>query len=216
VSALRDTWLNEVTIDYKIFKGRCPKGLDIPTQGDEVWLNVPDDYRNSVYKLKGIINYALEREYDTLCKIDDDVFAYWDRLIAVGLEGDYSGRLPVDDGFSVNCPGFTYWLSKRSMEILAAAPVHIWAEDRWVGEVLKKHHITPVRQNLYHLAKWTRTCQWITDEELKAVCNNVLSIHAMSPDQMRRHYAEICKRRVDDQLARQASVAASTTTEDNG
>ncbi len=135
---------------------------------------------------------ALAQGYDTLCKIDDDTYVYWNRLIQVGLQGDYSGHITGESvkgfihGHVVN--GFTYWLSKQSMEILAHAPIHIWAEDRWASDVLHKHRVTPVHNRGYYLAPSTRTNQWITEEDLSERRKMALTIHSMSPAQMRSEY----------------------------
>jgi hypothetical protein len=55
VSALRDTWLKDVTIDYKLFYGIG--GLN--PKPDEVFLQAPDDYLSSSYKLKALVRWAL-------------------------------------------------------------------------------------------------------------------------------------------------------------
>jgi hypothetical protein len=198
VGALRDTWLKDVTIDYKVFRGRYadPRGVATIPPSDEIWLDAPDDYLHSAWKLQALVKWALEHGYDSLCKVDDDVFVYWDRFIKVGLEGDYSGLM---NGHAAN--GFTYWLSKRSMEILAKSQVNNWCEDQWAGTTLDSNHIKGIRQEGYYLCPSTQTNQWITEETLSEKCDTVLSIHALSPQQMRDHYAEICQRRTDNKLA---------------
>src|SRR5258708_2118179 len=38
LSAIRDTWLKDVDIDYRVFFGRPPKGMDRTPLADEVFL----------------------------------------------------------------------------------------------------------------------------------------------------------------------------------
>jgi len=183
LSGLRDSWLKDVDCDYKIFKGR---GACQPAP-DEIFLNVPDDYYHSYLKIRGIINYTLSHGYDRLLKIDDDVYAYWDRLMEEGLVGDYSGGGGPRFHGSVYCAGFTYWLSRHAMEILQGSPAGEWAEDRWVGETLFKRGIYCNFDDRYYVAPFTKTNQLITDEELYKP-NAHLTIHSLSPNQMRWYY----------------------------
>jgi hypothetical protein len=191
VRGIRDTWLKDVTIDYKLFYGQGGGRQPLP---DEVFLPVPDDYHHSYEKIRGVIKYTLDHGYDYLLKIDDDVFVYWDRLSANMPTADYvgSGRgFAVKEGFSAFqadfAPGFTYGLSKKSMELLLASKAGAWAEDRWVGESLRRAGVPLTIEERFHLVKPTRTNQYISDEDLEKV-NNYFTIHSLSPDQMREHY----------------------------
>ena len=191
VQGIRDSWLKDVTCDYKIFYGK-PKRSDRTAIPDEVFLNAPDDYHHSAEKIRALIKYALDNGYDYIVKIDDDVYVYYDRLMANVPTADYVGS---DRGESLVglkadfCPGFTYWLSRRAMKLLDKSPAGTWAEDRWIGEALKKQQIRCAYDNRYHLVRPTRTNPYISDGELEQT-NNFLTIHALSPDQMRRHYAD--------------------------
>ena len=196
VSGIRDSWLKDVTGDYKFFYGRGPR----QPLADEVFLNCPDDYHHSYEKIRALIKYTLDNGYDRLCKIDDDVWVYYDRLMANVPTANYvgSGRgFAVTDNFApfhtTFCPGFTYWLSKESMEILLSSPAGEWAEDRWVGEALKRRRVHLTTDNHYHLVKPTRTNQYISDEELEKP-NDYLTIHSRSPEQMRRHHKSLGER----------------------
>lgn len=192
VQGIRDSWLKDVTIDYKFFYGfsqsRKP-GVD------EIFLPCPDDYHHSYEKIRGVLQYTLDNGYDYLIKVDDDVWVYWDRLAAYMPTADYvgSGRgFAVKENFSTFrvdfAPGFTYSLSRRSMEILLASPQGAWAEDRYVGESLRRAGIPLTVEDRFHLVKPTRTNQYISEEELEKP-NDYLTIHSLSPEQMRRHYA---------------------------
>ena len=187
VSALRDTWLKDVTFDYKIIKGVPPAGQK--PQPDELFLGVNDDYHHSADKLRALIRYTLDNGYDYLLKIDDDVFVYWDRLLQNIPTGDYVGGGPFGSTVIPDCycSGMTYWLSRRAMESLMSSPGKCWAEDRWCGEALIRKGIRATFDLRYYIAPPTRTCQYISDEALEK-SNDYITIHSMSPDQMRRYY----------------------------
>ena len=99
VEAIRATYLKELQklgIDYKFFYGTQPR---IPRQTtrnkyikpepvilrealpDEVFLECGDNYTQNPQKMKAIIRYALDNEYDMLLRIDDDTFLWPERLL---------------------------------------------------------------------------------------------------------------------------------------
>jgi len=182
LSGIRDSWLKDVTCDYKVFKGKpCSRIEPLP---DEVFLDASDDYHHSFEKIRALISYALDGGYDYLLKVDDDVYVYWDRILKNIPTADYVGG-PVGTDY---CSGMTYWLSKHAMEFLRSAPTGNWAEDRWVGESLRRKGINCSFDGRYHIAHQSKTNQYISDEEL-AKPNEYLSVHSLSPDQMRGYYA---------------------------
>jgi hypothetical protein len=187
VQAVRDTWLKDVTCDYKFFYGRSTSRKPLP---DEVFLDSPDDYLHSTDKMRALIRYALDNGYERILKADDDIFIYWDRLMANIPEGHYAGGGP----FGGHPPhsylsGNIYWLTKHAMEILTTCGGGSWAEDRWVGEALLKRKILPTIDYRYFIAPPTRTNQYISDVDL-AKPHDYISIHSLSPEQMRRHWEE--------------------------
>lgn len=191
VAALRDTWLKDVTIDYKLFYG---KGGNAPGP-DEVFLTAPDDYLGSSHKLKTLVKWALAHGYDRLLKVDDDVFVHWDRMVADRsfTEGDYVGG-----GFSANeayAHGPCYWLSRRSMEIVASSPIGSeWAEDRWVGLSLNRHNIFPrIEPRFYNQRAPEGTRLQFIDETLLDI-PSVISLHAVPPSMMRAYYRSTSQR----------------------
>lgn len=181
VGALRDTWLKDVTVDYKIFYGQ---GGTHPPKEDEVYLSAPDGYQHSSQKLKALIQYALDNGYEYLLKIDDDVFVYWDRL-DLNPTADYIGGGPSN--FAAGC---AYWLSRRAMELTVVNPCFRWQEDFWVGCVMENNRIPFTKDARYYIAPSTQNCQYISDAALSNP-NDYLTIHSLSPDQMRQHYKEI-------------------------
>ena len=181
VSALRDTWLKDVTVDYKIFYGRGAKRPSLP---DEVFLDAPDDYYHSSQKLKALAAYALNQGYQYTLKIDDDTWVYWNRL-DLNPTADYIGG-GVNTNFA---PGCAYWMSARLMQALIASPCFRWQEDGWVGEVAERNRIPFTRDPRYYIAPSTKDCQYISDKALSKP-NDYLTIHSLSPEQMRTYYAK--------------------------
>lgn len=182
VSALRDTWLKDVTVDYKIFYG-CGMTSRTPLS-DEVFLSAPDEYKASSQKMKALVRYALDNGYDYILKIDDDVFVYWNRL-DLNPTADYIGGGP--SGFAAGC---AYWLSRKAMQLLVQQPCFRWQEDYWVGCVMENEKIPFSKDARYYIAPSTQNCQYISDEALSKP-NDYLSIHSLSPDQMRQYHKEI-------------------------
>ena len=191
VEGIRASWLKDVDVDYKIFYGRPPKrykevargnivGLELDKsfrdpREDEVFLDVNDGYYYSAEKIRAIIRYALDKGYDRIVKVDDDVYVYWGRLMANAPEDAWVG------GGSPNAiAGPCYWLSKSSLQILNANSAPHWAEDAWVGTVLLNNNVTPRFDSRYYIAPQTKNCQYISDEELSKP-NDYLTIHSLSP-----------------------------------
>ena len=50
---------------------------------DEVFLDCPDYYFENSRKMKAIIRYAQEHEYDYLLRLDDDTYFWPERLEAI-------------------------------------------------------------------------------------------------------------------------------------
>jgi len=220
VSAIRDTWLKDVIaagVDYKFFYGRptvekrifnranIDHGFRQP-EADEVFLECADDYYSSALKLRHLVNYALVNGYERICKIDDDVYVYVDRLIENAPTKWTGGGKP-------NTPaGPCYWLMKKDMLLLKEGSAPHWAEDAWVGTVLLGQNQTPAFDARYYIAPQTKNNQYITDEEL-AEPNRYFTIHSLSPVQMRKYYVEeLCKRSSASPLPASAPAQPSTKT----
>ncbi len=117
-------------------------------------LGVPDDYISLPLKTRAVCKWALGHGYKEMLKTDDDSCLNAKNLKPV--QEDYAAGLicpPNDLGMpSRGCPslprgmtkfsygsGGGYWLSERSIRLVAdAPPSNDWAEDRWVGQVLGK------------------------------------------------------------------------------
>lgn len=120
-------------------------------------LGVSDEYIDLPSKTKALCKWALDHGYTNMLKVDDDAYIWIDRFKVV--PGDYVGiKVRANDGghggygipdyprghFPYDyASGGSYWLSDKSMAIIAAAPLtDDWAEDRWVGDVLARNNIT--------------------------------------------------------------------------
>jgi hypothetical protein len=175
-------------------------------ESDEIFLECGDDYYSSAVKMRGVINYALDNGYERLVKIDADVYAYIDRLFSNPPTRWTGGGKP-------NTPaGPCYWLMQRDLHMLRENSAPHWAEDAHVGTVLLNQNQLPVFDERYHIAPQTQHNQYISDEEL-AKPNDYFTIHSLSPEQMRRHYAEErCKRSVASPVLASDPAPTSATT----
>src|SRR5271154_4154562 len=118
--AQRDTWAQQDTGAW-FFVGRKPAdGWIAPSRTFE--LDVDDGYAGLPEKVRAICQRGLENDFDSLCKLDDDVYLRPERLDGVLGSADYVGRFRAGyDGFPHYASGFTYMLSKKAMAIIAAA-----------------------------------------------------------------------------------------------
>ena len=117
---------------------------------DEVILPVPDGYIYVSYKTKENHRWATEHGYDHVFQACTDTFINIPRLLSSGFENrEYTGNGiggPVEPYGSGGCG---YWTSGRATQIIIDEPVTDWAEDRWVGEILRKHGITVYHDSRY-------------------------------------------------------------------
>lgn len=121
VQAQLETWVPRANVDVKFFDGKT--------------LGVPDDYYLLPHKVRKICEYAVAAGHDRILKLDDDGFVNWKQFKVI--EADYAGiRKPGD-----YASGGAYWLSRRSMQIVAEHGIQDWAEDRGVGVLLARHGI---------------------------------------------------------------------------
>lgn len=122
-------------------------------------LGISDDYYSLPLKVKTICQWAVDNNYHHMLKTDDDSYIRVARFEVV--KADYAGMwAPANDCGTRNpspgrlekpsgtypydyASGGAYWLSRRSLEIIANEPLSDdWAEDRWVGNTLATHEIS--------------------------------------------------------------------------
>lgn len=151
VQAIRDTWFRDAAkfpnVTARFFYGGTPRG-DFEALQDEVYLDVPDDYERLADKIQGICRYALDNGFEYLVKCDDDTLLYVDRLLRSGFDSVHQMGwygCPHKPGQRCECysTGMCYTLNRQCMELIVAAPITHWAEDLWVGRVLRAAGIRP-------------------------------------------------------------------------
>jgi hypothetical protein len=135
--AQRNTWACELDTPVHFFTG--------------LELGVPDDYKSLPAKTKAICHWALGFPYSNACIVDTDTYVHIPRLLNSGSEKyDYTGYILDWIPGHPYCSGPHYWLSRKALEVLAAAdwskypvPGLETCEDVMVGSVLAAHGILP-------------------------------------------------------------------------
>ena len=133
--AQRRTWAAGRS-DVRFFVG-ASESSDA-SRDEEFVLDVDDGYDGLPAKVRAVCRWALEAGYDSLLKVDDDVYLVPERLPDY-VRYDYVGNFRARNGnYRYDyASGFAYHLSRRAMEIVAQAELtEDSMEDRWVGQVL--------------------------------------------------------------------------------
>jgi hypothetical protein len=191
-SAVRSTWMKQVPqdkCDVFFFMGN---GEPRDFQPDEVALDCSDKYEHLPEKVRAITRWAREREYGHMLKCDDDVVLMPKALLSSGYEHhDFSGKANRPPQPYVVSFGFNYWLSKKSMDIIADATLPEDGsndDEKWVAKNLWDHGIQLVNDNRYKLhIGWevypeqtfrralrpSRTIAAIRDPEMVARCIHI-------------------------------------------
>ena len=153
--AIRGTWLKQVPeekADAFFFMGN---GDFREFAEDEIELDCSDKYEHLPSKVQTIARWALEHSYVHVLKCDDDVVLRPKALLTSGYENhDFSGKANRPPQPYVVSFGFNYWLSRRSMEIIAAASLPADGsndDEKWVAKNLWEHGIALVNDNRYRL-----------------------------------------------------------------
>ena len=207
MQAQRETWLQTLTIwaDYKFFLGRAtrckgdcgdaeceqlnaalkaPDVVTVNCDDGPLW-NGPQRTLVLNRKTEALVRYALEHDYEYVFKCDDDTYIRTDLLWSSGFEQhDYVGLMGghhaqgVGD-YSWAQGGAGYWLSRRAMEIIDAAGLHLArAEDFAVGQILALHGIRAHNETRYVPA--------VTEEQLANPDPDSITFHKVNPQWMRR------------------------------
>jgi galactosyltransferase len=185
--AQRATWVPFVQgADVRFFVGGGSK-----ERSDEVVLDVGDGYCSLPYKSRAVFQWALERGYDHVCKMDDDVYVVPGRLLQGDFRRDYVGCLNYpDDGSAPYASGFVYWLSRRSMEVLVKADIKDWAEDRWVGYTLNDAGIFCSLDRRYVIINSLNPENPTTGTEAPLATNAIVAAAELEPAMMQRVHRE--------------------------
>ena len=177
--AVRDTWIKDLTCDYKFMVGET----DIQLKDDEVRLPCPDDYLSLPYKTLETYRWALENGYDFIFKCDTDTFIRPEKLLSGDFHlydyyGSFNGPIGVPGVVYNSCYSWTsggsgYWVSRKAAELIIAEGVtkkavcpnlRIPCEDLWIGQVLGPK----IRENIltgFHDDKYGRSfnSNYLTD-----------------------------------------------------
>jgi hypothetical protein len=155
--AIRDAWLPLVPkgIDVRFFRGNGATRTQSP---DEVFLDCDDSYQGLPNKVQKIAQWALERGYEHMAKIDDDLVLLPELFLNSGFtEHDFVGNTFYDE-YSVAVPfGFLYTLSQEAMKFIVDAPLPRNNNDEhWIANVLAQHGISLHVDNRYFLHEGKR------------------------------------------------------------
>jgi len=188
IAACRETWVKDFAaypnVDVRFFYGRGANRQPLP---DEVFLDVPDDYKSLPYKTRGVCQWSGERQYDFIFKTDDDTFVWVDRLMKSGFEAyDYVGSASVHTPQNLYVTGLGYWLSARAARLVAAAQPNNTLEDHWVGSVMRKARIIPKHDTRYHpiAGKFVGVAAMPRNSEF-------IAVHPCDPTMMRTYAQEL-------------------------
>lgn len=123
-------------MDVRFFLGRGGSMIC----DDEVLLPCGDGYSDLPEKVRLMCEYALRNGYDYMFKCDSDVYVQPERLLKhVPVGHDYTGRLrgPSGKWKSAYASGFSYWLSRKAMEVRVHGPQpDDTVEDRVTGTMM--------------------------------------------------------------------------------
>lgn len=128
--AQRNTWALGRD-DVRFFVGENP-------DQDEVGLSVDDSYAGLPAKVRAACRWALDQGYDSVLKLDDDVYLVPGRLPGYDAY-DYVGNFRMRNGdYPYDyASGFAYHLGRRAMEIVAGCALGAdTMEDRFFGNLL--------------------------------------------------------------------------------
>jgi hypothetical protein len=175
--------------DVRFFVGRGRGAI----QPDEVLLDVPDDYDSLAFKSQAIFQWALANGIDYVAKIDDDVYLQPERLLQNGFAShDYVGTRSKGISKVPYFSGFTYWVSRRAMEILVKEPVtkRDVFEDRWVGTTLYDAGIRGHEDDRFVIINSLAEQNPVTGNEAPRKGNSIIAAAELLPAMMHRIHDE--------------------------
>jgi hypothetical protein len=140
---IRETWGSykpctpQDHLHLKFFFGN-DAGWMLSPLPDEVHIDAPDDYKGLSEKVKKILEYSLEHDYDFTYVCDTDTFCNTDRLretIQSAPQADYLGWItPWEPHFAFGGCGFV--ISRYAARIVVSEPVADPMDDISVGKIL--------------------------------------------------------------------------------
>ena len=182
--AIRETWGHSLpsNVNVRFFMGS--EGADII--GDETHLSCPDDYRSLPLKTKAIAKWCFAHDVEKTFLCDNDTYVIVADLLKYPWEDvDYAGRFSFwprgaklgttfryfDGQNTTHDPchawasgGYGYFLSKKTMALVADMTPCSWAEDLSVGQLLG-----PLVQSNQIVAKnfeYSEQCVWHIEKNI--------------------------------------------------
>jgi hypothetical protein len=140
-NVIRETWLPHTVgkCDAFFFVGRGEPGDLNELPADTVVLDCDDSYMGLPDKIRAIMKWAYDHDYEFVLKCDDDVILDVDRMLASGYDQfEYTGKanrpITAETPFVVPM-GFNYWVCRRGMAVLIDAPLPENSNDdeKWVA-----------------------------------------------------------------------------------
>ncbi len=112
-----------------------------PLLPDEVEVGCCDAYIALPWKKKEITRFQLERGYTHCLQFVADSYVLdWEGIRGSGFEGhQYAGTCNPGDEAIWGAHG--YWLTAAAAGLLLDAPMDLWAEDWWVGDIMRRNGI---------------------------------------------------------------------------
>ena len=104
-------------------------------QTDEVILKCEDDFAHLPVKLRGMIRWALDNNYDYFLRLDSDTYVDVGRYMASGFPLYEAVAHPHFGG------GCGWTLGKRAMIYLATEPVSSFIDEVWAGRCLVRNQV---------------------------------------------------------------------------
>jgi hypothetical protein len=156
--AIRNTWLPLVPADKADVRFFVGRGEHTEFPADVVELDCDDSYQGLPEKVRCIVRWALTNGYDHALKCDDDVVLLPVDLLQSGYERyDFVGHRSSNKALPAPY-GFCYWMSRRSMEIVAESELPSTNYDEgWVTLKLQEKGIDLHHDARYHLHLGKRT-----------------------------------------------------------
>ena len=152
---VRSTWMAQVPPDKADAFFFMGNGESREFLKDEVALDCSDKYEHLPEKIQNICKWTLERDYHHMLKCDDDCVLKPKAMLDSGYEKyDFSGKANRPPQPYVVSFGFNYWLSRKSMEVVAAAPLPPDGsndDEKWVAKHLWDHGIALHNDDRYRL-----------------------------------------------------------------
>jgi hypothetical protein len=162
--AIRSTWGRDAAIPFYFLMGAGA----ISRAADELVMDLPDDYNSLPFKTREGHRWASAKGYDYIFQAFTDTYCFTNRMLVSGFERfDYVGHFRGENVNQLSSVAFGcypsggsgYWLSPMATSLLVEEEPDHWAEDLWVGRVMKKYLISGTQDYRYFSAGgYTKEC----------------------------------------------------------